>query len=388
MKKWLLNKRAEDILTDDSLINDLGNADLSKSGLTERESLLVNNIYQAAQEDSRKLEPHQKQHLGERIARTINTYKRNRFVFRVGTAAAVILIVGISVLIRSNRKSDLQLFADANAPVEFKGDTRLILSGEKEIKIASNESDIEYAGNGKAIKIDTIQEVSQAVPVKKPVMNTIVVPYGKRAHITLSDSSKVWLNSGTKLIYPARFAANKREVYLEGEGLFEVSHNKNRPFHVFTPNVEIKVLGTIFNVCDYTDDKIANATLESGSVELKYDGKSIWGRSKVIMEPGMLATYNPEKKTIEQTRVNTKYYTSWKDGYLYFDHEPLENILRKISRYYNEPIRLSNQQLANETFSGPLDLRRSATEVLDMIAEITNTNIENIDNQIIISKDN
>jgi ferric-dicitrate binding protein FerR (iron transport regulator) len=126
--------------------------------------------------------------------------------------------------------------------------------------------------------------------------------------------------------------------------------------------------------------------LESGSVEMKYNNNSLLSSAKITMVPGMMAVYDPIEKTIKQTQVNTKLYTSWREGYFVFERQSLGEILKKISRYYNVSIQLNDQSLADETFTGPLDLRNSATQVLEIIAELINAKVENIDNQIIITR--
>jgi ferric-dicitrate binding protein FerR (iron transport regulator) len=284
-----------------------------------------------------------------------------------------------------NKEPEISVFARNNQSVPLTGNTRLILSGKEEIQINSAESKIAYTGNGNEIQIDS-SRVKQDVDGDKMVYNTVIVPYGKRTRITLSDNSSVWLNSGSKLIYPARFATEKREVYLEGEAIFEVSHNKQQPFMVITHDIEVKVLGTVFDVSAYADDATSSAILESGSVEMKYKANSLLSQSKVKMVPGTMAVYDPIAKTVKQTQVNTKLYTSWREGYFVFERQSLEEILKKISRYYNVSIQLNDQSLANETFTGPLDLRNSATQVLEIIAVMINAKVEKTDNQIIITR--
>jgi ferric-dicitrate binding protein FerR (iron transport regulator) len=146
------------------------------------------------------------------------------------------------------------------------------------------------------------------------------------------------------------------------------------------------VLGTIFNISSYKDDQTINTILESGSVELNYKGHSLFSQTKETMVPGTLAVYDPKKGTVLQSKVNTEQYLSWRDGYFVFEQQPLGEILKKISRYYNVSIQMNDQELAKETFSGPLDLKNSPTQVLGVIAEIINVKIENIDNQIIITR--
>jgi len=382
-KNW--KKKAEDILTDDLLVEELQNKNQSTNLLIEDESKLAYDILNTVSANDNTFDPSQKDLLGKRITHTINTAKRRNLIISISTAAVFLLLIGLTTFFTMNNESEISVFAHNNQSTPLTGNTRLILSGKEEIQIHSDQSKIAYAGNGKEIQIDS-SRVQQVVEDDKMVYNTVVVPYGKRTQVTLSDNSSVWLNSGSKLIYPARFADKKREVYLEGEAIFEVSHNKQRPFHVITRDMEIKVLGTVFDVSAYTDDATSGTVLESGSVELKYKTNSLLSQSKITMVPGMLAVYDPIEKTVKQTQVNTKLFTSWREGYFVFERQSLEEILKKISRYYNVSIQLEDQSLANETFTGPLDLRNSATQVLEIIAVMINAKVENIDNHIIITR--
>ena len=196
-----------------------------------------------------------------------------------------------------------------------------------------------------------------------------MVPYGKRSQVTLADNSTIWLNSGSKLVYPVRFANDKREVYLEGEALFDVARNENLPFHVLTKSLEIKVLGTVFDLSAYDEDSVINTVLEKGSVEVVYN-KNMFGASRSTLIPGNLASYCLNDKSVVVQDVNTKDFTSWKDGYLTLEKKSLESITRRLSRYYNVTIEFENPELAKETFSGYLDLRNSALQVLGMISEM------------------
>ena len=386
MKNKNRERKAEDILTDDFLVEELQKKNQSKNLLIEDEYKLANDILNAVSENSSAFDHSQKEALGKRIAHTIRLAKRrNLIIVRISTAAIFLLLIGLTTFLTMNKESEISVFARNTQSLPLTGNTRLILSGEEEIQINSAESKIAYTVNGKEIQIDS-SHVKQVVVDDKMVYNTVIVPYGKRTQITLSDNSSVWLNSGSKLIYPARFATEKREVYLEGEAIFEVSHNKQRPFHVLTRDMEVKVLGTVFDISAYTDDATSSTILESGSVEMKYKTNSLLSQSKITMAPGMLAVYDPAEKTVIQTQVNTKLYTSWREGYFVFERQSLGEILKKISRYYNVSIQLNDLSLADETFTGPLDLRNSASQVLEIIAELINAKVESVDNQIIITR--
>lgn len=378
--------RAEDILTDDSLTGKLIEKKWRDEELQKEELELSRDILRVANAGRVNLNPDQKDLLDARIIQSIQGLKRKKRIAWFGSAAVVLALVGLTVFIQLQNESDIRNFALSNPTNTDSELTRLLLSENEEITIDTKESRIEYSATGNQIKIDVQRNVDQSTTVEENSYNTVIVPYGKRSQITLSDNSKVWLNSGSKLVYPVIFMAEKREVFLEGEAIFEVSHNENHPFFVLTRNLDVKVLGTVFNISAYSDDNTASAVLESGSVELIYTGNTLFGKRKEMMVPGMLAVYNPSEKSIIQTTVNTKYFTSWKDGYVVLEKSPLGSIVKKLSRYYNITIEFDNPELASETFSGYLDLRNSAVQVLELISEIIDIEVFQGDDKIKISK--
>ena len=386
MEKNAQERKAEDILTNDQAVEELQGNNESGGNLNDYQYELASQIHHAVNEKKEPLSLSQKEELGERITRTINFYKRRALIVRISAAAVFLLLIGISALLRTNRESELKTFAHNSKSVSSDGNTKLILSGQEEIQINTTESKIEYEANGNHIHVNSSDSITQAVSDREMVYNTVIVPYGKRTRITLSDNSSIWLNSGSKLIYPAKFADNVREVYLEGEAIFEVNHNKEQPFQVITRNVEIKVLGTVFDVCAYDDDATTSTILEKGSVELKYNSNSILSKDKVTMVPGTLATFDPTEQVMKQSKVNTHLYTSWREGYFVFEKQSLDKILKKISRYYDVSILLNDQSLENETFTGSLDLRNSVVPVLEAIGEIINARVEKKEDKILITR--
>lgn len=384
MEKKARERKVEDILTNDTEI-DQWDQNRADDHLGDYEYHLANEIRQTFSNKKQKLSQTQKEILGNQIAQSINAYKKRRLIIGISSAAVFLLLIGISAVFTSVRKSEIKTFAE-NSKLDLPtGNTRLILAGE-EIQINSDESKIKYEEKGNQIHINSSDSIKQEVNDNEIVYNTVIVPYGKRTQITLADNSSIWLNSGSKLIYPARFAANKREVYLEGEAIFEVSHNREQPFHVITRDVEVKVLGTVFDVCAYRDDSITSTVLEKGSVELRYSKSSFISQAKLTMTPGTMAVYSPQEQMMEQSDVNTRLYTSWREGYLVLERQTLGEILKKISRYYNVSIELNDQSLRDETFTGNLDLRNSAVQVLESIGEIISAKIEKNNDKILITR--
>lgn len=166
--------------------------------------------------------------------------------------------------------------------------------------------------------------------------HTITIPYGRTFKLILSDSTTVWLNANSKLVYPAEFASNERQVFLEGEAYFKVSKN-GKPFIVKTDYSQTTVLGTEFNVRSNDADDV-HVTLIKGAVKVGDKTNS----HQVILKPGEDATIHNDGH-IEQKEIDTDLYTFWKDGYFYFDQEPLKQIMQTIGKWYNVSVVFRNK---------------------------------------------
>jgi hypothetical protein len=378
-------KRAEDILSDDELIEQLTNQNFLQHQISADEIELSRNIEKSLSMGKKTLLQDDIDRLGLKIIDSIRKSKRRMIRMRYYGAAAILLFLfGMPLFFFLSQSSD-KIEQYASQISLYSNKTELLLLNQK-IQIPATESKIEYSTNGAKIKIDTERQIDQSIKPNTFTYNAVVVPYGKRTIITLPDQTKIWLNSGSKLVFPATFASDKRQVYLDGEAMFEVNHNQAQPFFVITKNLKIKVLGTIFNLCAYHDDKTVSAVLESGSVEILYDSHSLFGEKEQMMIPGMMAVLDLTNKSIVQTKVDTRNYTSWKDGYLILKKSTLRDIVKKLSRYYNENIAFEDPGIAEETFSGQLDLRNSAMQVLDVISEMVDIEIVRTGHQILIRK--
>ena len=196
----------------------------------------------------------------------------------------------------------------------------------------------------------------------------IISAPGTRSMHTLSDGTRVWLNSGSKLAYSANFNHKERKVHIEGEAYFDVSHNKQKPFIVEAGQLEIKVLGTEFNVSAYKDDHLIETTLVNGSIELTEanSGKTV----KLAPKQNLRVDKKINKMTVKN--VNPELYSSWKDGKLIFENEPFNDLIRKLSRWYNVDIELESENLEgfrftaiiqNETLQQTLELIKISTPI-------------------------
>lgn len=161
----------------------------------------------------------------------------------------------------------------------------------------------------------------------------VVSAPGIVTQMELPDKSKVWLNAGSSLRYPSRFVGDERNVYLSGEGYFEVQSDEQHPFYV-SVNEEMKVMahGTKFNVNAYNDEMWVETTLETGLVDVTIN------KQTVLLKPNEQAYYDKSNKKILIRTVNVDEKIAWKDGYLIFRNTPLDEVIKQLSRRYNVDI--------------------------------------------------
>jgi len=249
----------------------------------------------------------------------------------------------------------------------------LILGNGKKVSINSKQSIVEMASDGSEIMVNDSSVISQSV--SDNALNQIIIPYGKRSYVLLSDGTKVWLNSGSKLVFPTVFKGKTREVLLEGgEALFDVAKNKEKPFFVKTDAFRMKVYGTKFNVQAYLQDNEYNIVLVEGKVSMLAN-RGLQSQ-EIFLAPNQKATFSKGNGNFEITKVeNTLFYTAWIDGYLTFTDEEVTNVLKRISRYYNVTIEVVLPDKVEKIY-GKLDLKDDVEKVLDGLAFISKTKYE------------
>jgi ferric-dicitrate binding protein FerR (iron transport regulator) len=170
----------------------------------------------------------------------------------------------------------------------------------------------------------------------------IIAPIGSRTVVQLSDGTVVNLNFGSRIKYPRNFSGDYREITLSGEGYFDVAHNPDKPFIVKTGKLNIKALGTKFNVLAYPNDDIVATTLVEGKVVLE---KTILGDNNQLVGtiiPGQHVSYNLKSGKITSTKGKIEKYIGWKDGKLIFDNEPITIVAERLSRMFNVDIEVAD----------------------------------------------
>lgn len=213
--------------------------------------------------------------------------------------------------------------------------------------------------------------------------NTLTIPRGGQFYVVLADSTKVWLNSDSKLRYPVSFADNQpRKVELVyGEAYFEVSpshlHNGTH-FMVNTQGQQVDVLGTAFNIRAYKEDAVVSTALVHGRVAIHQSGNS------EELSPGYQSVFDPLLGTVQISKADVNSIIAWKDGLFNFKDMPLNEILAAISRWYNAEIHIKNQEKAAIEFNGMFNRNQKLEKILSIIENTNEVKFTTEGNTIIV----
>jgi len=285
-------------------------------------------------------------------------------------AAAVILLILSSGLYFNSLKNKTPVIVQTESP-RFKndvlpGENRAILTlddgsqinlddAQNGVLASEDNTDIRKTGSGQ-LEYSAGDKIIETLKY-----NTLSTPMGGQYQLSLPDGSKVWLNSGSSIRFPTAFIGKERVIELKGEAFFDIKENKKMPFIVRTNNsMDIRVLGTQFNVMAYDDEKSINTTLLEGSVQiLKESGTA-------FLEPGQAAILNKGTGKIKVAIADIDEAVAWKNGYFIFSNENIESIMRKVSRWYNVEVDYQGN-LSNKDFVGTISRDKNISELLKML---------------------
>ena len=224
--------------------------------------------------------------------------------------------------------------------------------------------------------------LASAEPVQ-PQQLCLEVPRGGEFKVLLEDSTVVWLNSESTLRYPDSFSDTERRVAVTGEAYFSVSKDPSRPFYVESEGQVIRVYGTTFNVRAYPDETATYTTLETGSISLSRSGSP---SGEILLSKGHQAIFDRLSDQVSMTVVDPVAVTSWRHGRFVFDNQPLERIMRDLSRWYDFRYEFADDALRSRVFMGGIPRYadfRTAIQVLENCGGIRFTLTP--DNKILIS---
>lgn len=291
--------------------------------------------------------------------------------FRMAAAAAVLAMLGVAIWWIAGNKTTPSptAFENTQKDIDAPASARAIitLANGKQVYIDSAGNGLlATEGNVQVVKSEDGEiayrsEAAVQLPRGEMLYNTITVPRGSRiVSLTLSDGSKVWLNSESSLRYPVTFAGNERRVQMEGEAYFEVQHDPSKPFLVARGDVQVKVLGTHFNVNAYADEDKIKVTLLEGSIQLK----AAVNPEGIIIRPGQQAQVDRDQPVYVTGNIDLDQVMAWKNGLFSFSGADLPAIMRQLSRWYNIEVSYAGA-VPSGTFEGKIGRDLSLTQLLN-----------------------
>lgn len=295
-------------------------------------------------------------------------YRRKYFPRRLSrhrmwySAAAVgVLLITISSLFfyHMEDRAPVQNFIIPGGPKAtlVLGDGSLVDLTAMQNRVIPESGDILIENSGYALDYKLEGDGKEAL---SSVYNELHIPVGGEYMLTMSDGTKIWLNSQTRLRYPVVFSEKERVVSLEGEAYFEVAKDKARPFRVMLEkNGSIEVLGTSFNVSAYNDDEAVEAVLEEGCIRMNS------GKGHVVMSPGHRCVYAVEDGKMSVSEVNTSEFTAWRKGEFAFYGETVGSIMKKLARWYGVEVAYVNEGVKEVIFSGNTKRYENISVLLD-----------------------
>ena len=294
---------------------------------------------------------------------------RNLRLWLIPAAAIAAVVVGLVLLFdgggerRGEEKYMSILLGDDDDFDPRTGDV-VLRSGDQSVNVATDSAEVVYDDRGHPA-VNSRELAPKNTPRKEnnEELDLLMVPYGKKAELTLSDGTKIWVNSGSRLLYRSVFAADRREVWLTGEACFEVAKDEARPFIIKTDRLDVVVRGTTLNVSAYASESLQTVALVSGRVDVTgHDGKAVYK-----MEPNQLFSYDQVLDEAGISNVDVNQYTSWTRGYLMLDDESLDRLLARIDRHYNVRIRYDADRMRSLRVRGKLDLQQGLDRLLEYI---------------------
>ena len=303
----------------------------------------------------------------------VGKVRKRRIIHYWPVAASVVLLVGVFVGFALNEWSQMKadqgiaqterIVPGVKAELILSTGERVCLAQRSEFIEGMKESGIRndsLAGlNYVGAKIQG-EEIGEEI-----VYNTMQIPVGGFYQLKLADGTKVWLNSLTRLRFPVTFAGEERKVYLTGEAYFEVARDSVHPFIVATDEgMEVKVYGTEFNVDTYRKGTV-KTTLVNGKVGIRVSATG----EEVRLSPNQMALFTKATQSIQVENVDPYGAVAWKDGKFVFEDEPIEEIMERLSRWYDVKVFYANERIKKHTFTGIITRFADISDVLHLMEE-------------------
>jgi hypothetical protein len=275
-------------------------------------------------------------------------------------AAVFVLLIGVGYWLNESRtkKTGIVLEQPTKGVMLVPKEDSITLDLEDGTvqKINTQQFDVILNTKGHVIGNQSGKSITYSNTSKTEVLeyNTLTIPKGKKFELTLSDGTHIFLNAASTLRYPVKFVPGlPREVFITGEGYFNVAKDEKHPFIVNTGDMQVEVLGTKFNVSNYPENDDISTVLVEGSVKLDKKG----GGSSSFLDPGFKAEWNRiQNSLVSKKNVNTRLYTAWTEGKLIFRNATFKHIRHTLERHYNVDIINNNADLEEQRFDATFDI--------------------------------
>ena len=291
--------------------------------------------------------------------------RKRRFLINMARVAAVALpfVIALVLYVGLNREEE-QMVRPSLASNILPGTSKavLTLANGQMIPLGKEATDSTIITDGTQISASgSGVTYASGVESESVVYNKLEIPRGGEFCLTLSDGTRVWLNSETSIQYPVAFGAKERRVFVQGEAYFEVAKDANKPFTVQFMSSSVTVLGTSFNIRAYPEEKRSQTTLAEGSVRIYSPGSSM------LLKPGEQAEVSALSGEMVKQEVEVKNFTSWKDGRFVFEQQPLEDIMRTLERWYDIRVIFEDEGAKRISLSGNMKRYGDFSQVMKML---------------------
>lgn len=319
-----------------------------------------------------------------KLAKQKETTRKRLHIWRYAAAAVFIGVLASGYFYKNNffdNSSDQLIIDTKNITLQLGNGTIKVIKEDGATEVVDASGKIVGTQKGNQLVYNK-EDASK----KNLTYNTLTVPYGRRFELQLSDGTSIHLNAGTSLKYPVNFIIGEnRQVFLEGEAFFKVAKDTKHPFIVNANNLDIRVLGTQFNVSSYPEDEQINTVLVEGLVSVYGKNEVYNPKTAMKLNPGFKAAWQKSNKQIVISKVETEMFTDWINGKVIFRHLPFKNIIKKLERHYNVNIVCNNKKLNEELFTASFE-KETIEQVLTTFNKNYDINYTIKENKIIISE--
>lgn len=315
-----------------------------------------------------------------RKAREIKSVRvRRKQLWYLWYAAAVVLplVIAVGVWMNAGREMTGMVVAERVKP----GSGRVVLElNDGRTYFLDTARVVETGIEGSLAKAERKSLVYEKRETEELVYNKVTVPRAGEYALTLSDGTRVWLNSDTEIRYPVAFSGKQRVVFLTGEAYFEVAKDSARPFRVVVNDMEVKVYGTSFNVNTHYRGSVQTALVEGKvGIRVKSTGEEF------LLKPNQVAKFDVQGKNVEVSDVDMYYYTAWRVGEFVFQNETIEEIMDRLCLWYDTEVFYANDNVKGKRFTGVIARFTDVADVLHLIGETATVRFNLKGNTITVS---